>query len=248
MKRGYESLPFLAMGLFALALSASGARAQSGAINLAWNDCGVFGLANRTFACDTNAGTSTLIGSFIPMVDIPQFNGANGVVDVICSESASLPSWWMLQPGGCRAGALTAGFDFSGLSSCLDPWAGTAIGGVNFTPGEPVPNRGRIRTSAAMPGSTPLIANEEYYFVALSISRDHSTGTGACDGCTTRACFLFQLMQPTVVGGDPQPVWMAPAVSNITYWQGTSGSCPGYNEPPVPVRAKTWGSVKSMYR
>src|SRR6185503_2289499 len=73
----------LPASLVAIALIAivSAAHAQGG-INLSWNDCGGFGTLNKTFACNTNNGVSTMYGSAVSGADMPQLNGQSSVLDV----------------------------------------------------------------------------------------------------------------------------------------------------------------------
>ena len=44
--------------------SAAGHAAAEG-LNLSWDDCGSFGVSNKSFACNTNDAVLTLVGSLI---------------------------------------------------------------------------------------------------------------------------------------------------------------------------------------
>ena len=71
--------PLLALALFA----APAARAVEG-VNLRWDQCyGDAGAQNKSFACDTNTGTETLLGSFVLGAGIVQMGGEEIVIDQI---------------------------------------------------------------------------------------------------------------------------------------------------------------------
>jgi len=74
-----------------LVLSASVASATG--VNLSWNDCGLAGTQNNTFACNTNTGLPfTLVASFIPPANI-ELVGLSSQID-IKTDSPVLPDWW----------------------------------------------------------------------------------------------------------------------------------------------------------
>ena len=51
------------------------ATAAAGWVNLSWDDCGSHGASMRTFACNTNGGSHTLVGSFVAPSGIDSLNG-----------------------------------------------------------------------------------------------------------------------------------------------------------------------------
>src|SRR5689334_4998752 len=68
------------------------AAARAGGINLAWDDCGTFGTAAKTAACNTNAGGSTMVVSVVP--DHPMtLTGADLLIQASTSRDI-LPPWW----------------------------------------------------------------------------------------------------------------------------------------------------------
>src|SRR2546425_117311 len=82
-------------------LAAGASMASASGINLSWNDCGTFGTANQTFACNTNSGVNTLVASFIPPAGLNNFEGIASQVD-ITTDQAALPDWWAHGSGFCR--------------------------------------------------------------------------------------------------------------------------------------------------
>jgi hypothetical protein len=224
--------------------TASTAHAQGG-INLSWNDCGSFGTLNRTFACNTNIGSHTMVGSVVSGIAMPQLNGQSSVLDMV-STRPTLSPWWQIGATGCRpSSAMSADFDFVSMFNCLDPWGGQALGGLNYQPGFGSPNRARIRTVCAIPGSTAITGSDEYYAFKIIFTNTQTTGTGSCPGCTDPVCFLFNSIMLT------QPAWVGdytittPISRNIVTWQ-SANMMQCY--PFDPVRNTTWGSVKTLYR
>ncbi len=131
MKRGLLILAVAVIG--ALAPRLVMAQSNTAGIHLSWADCGTFGAMNRAFTCDSNTGFNTLVCSFFVPGGFDTLTGAAGVIDLVTNQS-TLPSWWNLQLGGCRAGStpnLSANFNFTlGPYNCADPWGGAAAGGA----------------------------------------------------------------------------------------------------------------------
>jgi len=230
-----------------LALSASMALAQGG-INLAWNDCQ--GPVNATFACNTNTGTNTMVGSFDPPHVLTQFLGISAQVD-ITTDQANLPDWWKHGSGQCRGTtALATNFDGSTAPTCTDVYFGQAAGGFAYDVGFGSPARARFRIQCAVPidNRTEVDPGTEYFAFKGIIQHTKSTGTGSCAGCTEPACIVLneiQLFQPPEAADDPQIT--NPRDRNYITWQppptGPAG-CP----LTTATRNSTWGQVKSLYR
>jgi len=228
-------------------LVARPAHGQSG-INLSWSDCGSNGAFSRTFACDTNSGTQTLVASFVSGVDLNQLTGIAGVID-LCTMTPVLPSWWQMKnPGTCRPNALSVDFDFtSGPGNCADYWQGQAVGGIHYAMGAAWGfNGARILTVAAIPGSavSPLDGETEYYAFRITIRNDASTGAGACSGCGEPACIVLNSVELTQPAGVGDYFISSPYMSYYVQWQGPVFDCPFV----VPTRAPSWGQIKAMYR
>ena len=163
------------------------ARAQ---INLAWNDCITQpgSAVDVSYACDgSRAGQPyRLVPSFICPADLPQFVGVQMVIDVT-TDSPTLPDWWRLGVGDCRANTLlypaTAEFNSVGSGStgaCRNPWLGGTIGGGSafyvWTDGTNpplyTPNRGRIKTAIALQDGVALEHGAQYHAGVLTIETE----------------------------------------------------------------------------
>ena len=247
-------------------LPSAHARAAQG-VNLAWNQC--FGDAgavqNGVFACDTNAGSHVLYGSFVLGAAFPIVIGLEMVVDVE-SASPTLPAWWEFRNDGtCRTTSL--GFEYfpDPLATTCDDWSvGQSAGGLAGyctlanampigcgLPGQPA-NRARIKTitAVALQNAQDLIANKPYFAFGLRINHAKTVGAGACGGCATPVCLVFNSVN--VVGRFNWDQRMltnaANPASNVVVWQGGgAGGVPGCLLATT-AKKSTWGAVKSLYR
>jgi len=235
--------------LFALALLvASATLATADGLIVRWEACsGDGGVQNRTFACDSNAGTNRLIGSFSLNTDLPQVNGDELVLD-LASASPTLPDWWRFKnAGSCRQLALTIAAQ-DGFA-CPDLFALQASMNIaSYVVGTFGPNTARILSVNAVPSiaAMDLTGGQEYTFARWSISNIKTVGTGACGGCATPVCILFNIAHLTTEGGLNDTILSSAAFpgSNIANWQSPINSvC-----VRTPSRNSTWGAVKSLYR
>jgi hypothetical protein len=233
----------IAVAMFVL--GAATVHAQGG-INLSWDDCGALGAANRSFACDTNADSSVIVGSYrTGLPDLPCYLGMNCWIDLQV-ESASLPNWWQFKnPGSCRQQSLrvSAAFPYPALN-CGDPSLGCGVGGIyQYNVGVGGPNRAGIIGSVRIPSTwcIPVVGN---YAFMLIIRHDRTVGTGACDGCAVGACIVLNTV---LVYNNATPTLVAisdPLQRNFITWQGGTGDCPG----ATPAINRTRGALKSAYR
>jgi hypothetical protein len=206
----------------------------SEAINMSWDDCGVFGSSFKSWACDSNVGNPhVMVASFKAPNDIDQFLGVALRMDFL-SSAANLPDWWSHGSGFCRGNTgLASDFNFtSGPHSCADPWTGQAAGGHLYQVGGTVgffgPNRANLLVQAALPlgSEIPLAPGAEYYACKIRFNRTKTTGTGSCAGCLTSGCFTLneiQVFQPDELNNSPKIT--TPDHGTTVYWQGTIPGC-----------------------
>jgi hypothetical protein len=228
-------------------------------INLSWTDCGTAGQATRNFACNTNAGVpQTMVASFMAPAGISGFIGLAGVVD-FTSQTGLMPSWWDMATGGCRAGRVSGSVDFtSGPFTCTDPFGGQGGGGIDYqSPFDSTNfssaatalavNHARIRTLYAVPDidSLPFDPAVEYYAFKITVTNQLSTGAGACAGCLSHMCIVFNSLSLSQSAPRQDFILSTPlaAASNQITFQGTDADCSA-----VPTKSKTWGQIKSLYR
>jgi len=233
-------------GLAAVLLAAGPASAQTG-INLSWDDCGTFGTAAKMFACDANGDSSILVGSFsVPYPQASCIVGVTSILDLQVSGS-SVPDWWMFKnAGSCRQTSLRASGDFwGGPQSCFDWNGGCGLVWMAYDVGQGGANRARITVMIAMPCTwcLPAPVSAEIYAFRLILRHDRTVGTGVCAGCQEGVCIVLNSVRPVNAGGDLGEI-SVPLERNYVTWQDGTPACPA----AVPVRAKTWGAVKALYR
>lgn len=235
----------------AAALMVFGASASmASGLHLNWSNCSDGGAKALSFACNSNSGSQTLFASIEIPADMPSFAATSAIID-IGVDAATLPAWWQTGTGQCRAGAIGITFDPLNIGgNCADLWGGNSnLSVFQLQPGVNGPNKLRLNSGAAIPaGSEIAVAADgtELSICKVTITRAKSTGTGACAGCATGACIVFneaKLQQPAGIG-DYTVTNAAAAGSNFVTWQAGIAQCP----LPTPAQNRTWGAVKNLYR
>lgn len=235
----------------ALALSCAASTARAGILHLRWDACGTDGATATSFACDTNTGSHQLIGSFQSPIALSDFGGMLAFVAFTFSGGA-LPEWWnawALSPSPCRGGAFTTNFFHDdSWTACGDFWNGLANGGIStYAPDglhqAPGCTSYILKIAVAAPVGA-LAAGQETFGFRVIISNAKTVGAGACGGCTLAGNIeLVRLDLDTASG--PQPAVQIEGSSDgghLAVWQ-SPATCQS-----VPVRNRTWGAIKSLYR
>lgn len=236
------------------ALGARSATAGEG-LYLTWNDCyqGPTAVSNLGFACASNSGSSDLFCAFT----MPQAAGNVVAVEIVIDiqhSDTSLPDWWRMDVGGCRAGNLNAFADPGGRSACLNMWQGTsAIAGIQgFIPSEPrgAGSQARIKVAASVlpQDAVSVDGTSMYYAARIQLSNAGTVGTSSCGGCAQPACLVLNSILVGRVPGSPGGDYFlqVPGAGDANWarWQGGVGA----DCAAVPVRNVAWGQVKSLYR
>ena len=236
-----------------LVVTARLASAGSGSINLGWNDCGGYpGGLDRMFACDTNAGINTLVGSFVAPSCVNRMS-ANEIVMDLQSQGLAWPSWWGLRTGLCRPSSLSGNFDFTaGPFTCYDYWQGGAIGALASD--APVGNRLRIKGVFALPAGdsriTAIPEGDEVYSYKCNINNANTVGPGSCPGCNIGVCIVLTSIKLNQPQDEPcgSKYLSAPAGRNFATWQGGPFAGLDCGHVYSPAKSATWGAVKALYR
>lgn len=246
--------------LAALLLVAFASRASAlGGLAIRWDRCyGDAGTVNRSFACNTNAGTNTLIASFI--IDQDTYSLPRGVQITlgVAAAAEQLPAWWSFQnPGTCRVSSLSANFLVpADAINCADTFSGQGAGGIAaYDVGAWGPSSARIVIAGAAPISPTigLFAAQEYFLARLRFDNAKTVGAGACAGCAVPLCIVLQSIR-LQFNVEPERVLTTPLGgmdSHYVTWQGGGAptSALGTGCPAAtPTRRGTWGSVKALYR
>jgi hypothetical protein len=240
----------------ALLLTAAVGPASAAGLNLGWNDCAGLGAGAvaRTFACTSNTGANTMIGSFVAPSGLTEVTGFAAVLDLQTS-AATLPDWWNF--GGCRvATAILHSASFAaGPFSCFDYFAGGATGAGVYIIGAGAPKQARIKEGWALPSSStsigPIAVDTETYAFSILINNSRSTGPVACAGCGLETCIVFNEILVTNRPGNPNgnKIITNTATRAHVTWQGWTNPNPNQGCPDVtPAINRTWGSIKAIYR
>ena len=233
---------------------AAPARAFDGQIYLTWEDCALDGAGSPDLgvACVLNEGVNALHCAFTLAQPIDDVVGIEVIVDLQHSDGI-LPDWWRLQgKGECRENSLFASGDFTADVVCTDPWHDLGGGEALYYPGLPggLDNQARMIGTYAIRADSAraLEAGTMYYGLKLLLSNQKTTFPGECTGCNRPACLVLNsvklLRGP---GSKPSEVTIetpGSANANRVTWRGGSGA----DCTAVPVRARTWGQIKSLYR
>jgi hypothetical protein len=228
--------------LAAPALLAAGPRAHAAGIFLNWDDCGIGGSRNKTFACATTTASDVLVASFVPPGGMSRYLGLYGTIEIQTAQP-QLPDWWQLQGGGCRAGSISYSCDFSSYSGCSDFWSTrNALGGMNYEGAFQGANRGRVRVIYAVSENQAgsISAGDEYYAFRIIFNHAKSTGSGSCAGCSEPACITFTSLLLSQTAGAGDNTLTASGGSALVTWQ--RSTCAS------GTQTGTWGKLKSIYR
>ncbi len=230
-----------ALGFLLALVVATPTMAEPG-ISLFWDSCN--GSSVRTFACNTNTGTDYLFGSFVPPAGITAMTANEVVLHVIQPQGSSWPSWWEFKnTGSCRTLALSVSFNGTTDSSgtCTDYWAGRALGGIGAYQTWAANIRRIVLVGAvAIADAGPVDPAREYFSFRLGIDHRATVGSTACSGCAEQVCIALMSIKLTQPVGLGDHLVTRERVSTVASWQ----------QPCfiVPVRNRTWGAVKALYR
>ena len=248
--------------------------ADASGVFLKWNACHADGgVSARAFACDTNSGLETLVGSVVldaALVDV------DGIEVRVVGQSANnaLPAWWQFQNAGtCRQTAATIQASLAEpVAACPGLFGADAVGGFVYTTNVPSSGGIMLKAAVAVPTTSAVTAaaGQEYFLFALRLSHAKTVGTGACGGCFDPMCLGLAYLR--LVTTDPsQSSWVTITTNffpvdqgHLVSWQsGAPGGVYAYQvNPPfgheldyamtcdfaTAARHSTWGAVKALYR
>ncbi|MEO7868034.1 MAG: hypothetical protein ABIU54_10385 [Candidatus Eisenbacteria bacterium] len=238
-----------ALLFLALMLSAPAALAQ-GTLALRWQTCAPDGPAVMEPACSSNLGQVQLALSFRPDTAVASVIGWNMVLD-IATDADPLPPWWQLQPGGCRQNQLFTVTPSGAEGQCLDRWSQTGASLVQLVS---YPRLGgdtrqvRLVLAVAVPTADAfdLSAGQSYLAALLAVRLGLTQGTGACAGCTSPACIVFNSLEVIRLPKGSAPPLVLSSPEGIRGNQATWGAATACTS--VPTRSRTWGQIKALYR
>ena len=242
-----------------LALACFPAAALASGFDLTWNDCVGTGheSAMRDFVCTGSVDeTYSLFCQFKVEQDLPSFYAITAVIRLRSLVAGPLAPFWHYEMGGCQrpGGAGPRGIAiFDAIpQSCADagvadPWNGDGSGGfeviASYVPDSPAPG---LAVLVAQVGRTydafPVSAGVNYYAFHLAFNNRNRT---TCEGCAQRGGMYLSVAYLESNDGTPPVVLGSPD---------KYGDCVGFNHTgpweicPTPVRNRTWGALKALYR
>lgn len=240
--------------LVCAALAMLAGTAQAKGVGLAWNGCMGTSFATNTtqFDCDPFAGS--IYSLFTNMSLDAQLSGIvalDGIMDLAFNGQTDVPQFWHYEQGGCNAAGivLQKGRNTtvcgSPNSSALCGTGGSACDGVITAYGLNYggPNRARLLFTMARASVNPttLPAAPTLVFVcSLDFFMDNAA---TCAGCATPTSIAFNWATLYTIGG------VAGAVSSTDPGSVQPSVCVNATTcDVVPVKNKTWGALKALYR
>jgi hypothetical protein len=221
-------------------------QARASGINLSWSECGPAGTMMRSFACNTNEGHHDMVASFDPPPGLTAVDGAIGIID-LCLGGVPLTPWWQfINAGSCHQTALSAlAYDAGVSGACTDYWQGAASSSVHYQVGYQGWDSARIVVNLTMPvqAAGPVEPGTEYHAFTVRIRNDDTAGSSGCGGCNIPACIVLNEIFLSQAGENVGII----NTLNSNYIQWQSGFIPGCPFV-VPVKNRTWGAVKTLYR
>jgi hypothetical protein len=229
-----------------LLFTVSPARAAAYGVNLGWSRCSLtYDNVDKSFACDDNANSYSLVASFRNGFDVPDFVAVSAAIDVITSEPF-VPAWFSFGVGGCRDGELML-LNVGSVAGCTNPYAGAYQGGGYIVEAGWRLDRFRVRLAWARdrPGSlSGSNLNTAFVLGMSTASTVEEPGVIPCPGCSVPACFTLNALEVFSQTQGRVRILETPDVRNWATWQGGSGHCPA----ATPANKATWGQVKALYR
>lgn len=205
--------------------------------------------SNLASGCPSDFGEHDLYCAFTLPNPIDSVIALELVLDVQLAGSP-LPPWWHLEPKGCRERNLIASARFPDRAACVDFWQGeaTADRPASYTVGESPghANQARIVVALAVLSTQyrRLEASQMYYAARLILRHGASS---LCPGCGVPACIVLNSILvgrlPGAAGGDVYLEMPGANLANRVTWQGAGADCDA-----VPVKPRTWGALKTLYR
>jgi hypothetical protein len=222
--------------------------------HMAWDNCTAEGGSQlRTFACNTNTGSHTLVVSFEWPLPEASLLGIDLDLHVLGMEYICvhcplypLPSYWL----PCRSSAISVVTDFTGppfstSAACIDIFQARAASGWTYiAPTVGDPGRARIRAVAGLLADqqATLTPGVEYYAYQIRFTNEKTVGEGACSGCCTAVTVALSTLRVIYQEGSGDPTSVNLFGTEYPRWQGSNSIC------VTSTTSQNWGRVKALYR
>lgn len=243
--------------LTSLLLALTATVALAGGVNLTWaTNCYTENPVQlSTFACNTNTLTRNISLSFAVDNEIADMAGVE-ITLIGQTADPTIPAFWHLETGGCRAGRMSFSSNKEAVVSDLcQSWNGGVafdvfgpfpgqdytVSGTSGIVVENSPQNERFAAGAAIPADAPfdMVPGVEYYAGGFQILGNKIVGATGCAGCLIPMVIESRLVVAAGVAGYREALTNAlPGGNKLIYWQNLV----------TPTQNSTWGAVKSLYR
>ena len=227
-------------------------------IEAAWGNCnGAGGTKIITFDCanEQNSGhgvTYELFHNFTLDFPIPSVIAVQGIVE-FQFQSPTVPDWWFMTGGGCNDG--TIGFNYLRGTTCTGSspalcgtsaaqCSGSGVAGIGYAYG--APNKARAIIALARPSTSPVnLTAAKHYAWRILFFMDNPNGFGPCTGCETPVTIMLDWLDIFDINSTAYPIGYVDSGSDPWVCALPAG---GTACTVIPVRSKTWGQLKALYR
>lgn len=226
-------------------------------LDITWDGCATGpGLhpSDKALAC-AEGDVNELYGVFQSPATLTNFTAIDCFIDLQVDAPALTPFWTFQTAisAGCNTQmAISDVRPASSACSATNPWGtggGSGDNAIGYVPGQGGANRGRFVTTSFR-NATPLTTvtgGVSYYAWHIILASDAEAVDG-CTGCSTPVAIVWN--QANVSSATAQNASEAVVtvitnpgiVSNCATGSG-GGACGA-----TPVKNKTWGALKSLYR
>lgn len=224
-----------------------------GQMELAWGTCKADGgPSDTTFPCGDGDGTpkASLHGSFSGGPHQPDLVAMDGTIEM--GTAVPLPGFFrfatVVEPANCNPGIA---FDYkrpatcTGAATLCDDGLCDYAFGVRTSSTDPLlsSNRATLVFSVYRTATVDVAANTDTFVFKIDFYADAATESGgSCSGCSGQAAFVFRRLGLLAPAGDGFQDYEIPYLDCATWNSGTS-ICVA-----TPVKNRTWGALKSLYR
>lgn len=215
-------------------------------LHLSVNDCGSSS-RSVTNACASDVGMAlSVVGSItLPETTVTSWSGATATIDVE-TAAAILPDWWALG-GPCRGGSnIVAGINGWPQGTCGSLWGRSAVSGMGLGAQRGAPNQRSVRITlrVALEAARSLRGDDVTELGVFRLAITNASATGRCYGCATPACITFRSLILSTTDDLPSRWPVYSGTDNVVTYNGGASACAG----STPVRNRTWGALKWLYR
>ena len=198
-----------------------------------------------TIDCATGA-YATLYLTFMPGESAPDLTGIDVNLDLrVRGDLESEAAFWEFEATNPDGMSVSHARPSSGCDDYTDTW-GAGGSGAGWRAFRTNWNQERIRALAYRTTPLAYTFNQKLFGMAVAVDAARSADVaGGRGGCNRAAALLVNSMFPRLVSGNPTQVLAGDSVF---------GDCVTFNDASgtmcsvAPVRERTWGELRSLYR